>query len=162
MAKTIDELRQTFAQSGRVEWIGLRPGHREPVNVVDEVDAVAGKGLSGDRAGSAKDSDRQVTLIQREHLPVIAKLCGRADADPALLRRNIVISGINLIALNKKRFRIGGAVLEGTDYCHPCTRMEENLGEGGYNAMRGHGGLTACVVEGGLIRVGDEVSFDDL
>ena len=80
--------------------------------------------------------------------------------DPALLRRNIVVAGLNLLALKGRRFRIGGALLEGSGPCEPCSRMEEALGPGGYNAMRGHGGITARVVEGGLIRVGDAVAAE--
>jgi MOSC domain-containing protein YiiM len=123
-----------------------------------EVAAGVGTGLDGDHhAKSGKPSARQVTLIQTEHLPVIAALCGRDDAPPELLRRNIVVSGINLLALKKLQFQIGDVVLEGTGPCAPCSRMEENLGTGGYNATRGHGGITARVLKEGLIRVGDQV-----
>ena len=76
---------------------------------------------------------------------------------PALLRRNVVVSGIPLIALKERRFRIGDVLLEGTDECDPCSRMEDALGPGGYNAMRGHGGLCARILEGGVFRIGDRV-----
>lgn len=102
---------------------------------------------------------RQVTLIQAEHLPVIAALLGReaADVTPDLLRRNLLVSGISLQGLKDRRFKIGEVILEGTGDCHPCSRMEENFGPGGYTAVRGHGGITARVIQGGLIRVGDRV-----
>jgi MOSC domain-containing protein YiiM len=100
---------------------------------------------------------RQVTLIQHEHLAVVAALLGRDALPPELLRRNMAISGVNLIGLKNRRFRIGTALLEGSGSCDPCSRMEENLGPGGYNAMRGHGGITARVVRPGLIRTGDAV-----
>ncbi|BBF82035.1 MOSC domain protein [Asticcacaulis excentricus] len=71
------------------------------------------------------------------------------------LRRNVVTSGINLLALKDKRFQLGVAVLEYTGECHPCSRMEEIFGVGGYNAVRGRGGITARVITGGRFRVGD-------
>ena len=98
-----------------------------------------------------------MTLIQAEHLPVIAALLGMDAVDPSALRRNLVISRINLLALKGRRFQVGDAVLSHTGLCQPCSLMEEALGAGGYNAMRGHGGITAAVVEGGRIRVGDSV-----
>ena len=73
---------------------------------------------------------------------------------PATLRRNLLVSGIPLIALKGRRFRIGDVLLEGTD---PCSRMEAALGAGGYNAMRGMGGLCARILESGNLRVGDAV-----
>ncbi len=111
-------------------------------------------GLENDRRTTGK---RQITLIQAEHLPVIAALCGLERVDPGRLRRNLVVAGINLWALRDRRFRIGPVVLHGTGACHPCSRMETALGPGGYNAMRGHGGITARVLSDGYVRVGDPV-----
>ena len=153
-------LLNSLPQTGEVLWIGLRPGHRQPVEAVEGAEAVPGNGLVGDRfRGRGEESQRQVTLIQAEHLAAVGSFLGGAAIAPALLRRNIVVGGLNLLALKDKRFRIGEAVLEYTGQCHPCSRMEEVLGPGGYNAMRGHGGITARVVEGGLIRVGDGVGM---
>ena len=143
-------------RAGRVEWIGLRPKRDVPMRVVAEAQAVAGQGLVGDRYASAS-GNRGMTLIQAEHLPAIAALSGHAQVAPALLRRNLVVSGLPLVALKGRRFRIGEVLLEGVADCDPCSRMEDALGPGGYNAMRGHGGLCARILEGGLLRVGDEV-----
>ena len=145
-----------FPRAGRVQWIGLRPARDVPMQQVDSVEAEAGSGLVGDRykGGSGK---RGVTLIQAEHLPVIAALSGHGEIVPATLRRNLLVSGIPLVALKGRRFRIGEVLLEGTDACDPCSRMEAALGPGGYNAMRGMGGLCARILEGGVIRAGDEV-----
>jgi MOSC domain-containing protein YiiM len=140
-----------------VEWIGLRRAHRGELSVVEAVKALDDRGLEGDRAAERAGRRRQVSLIQAEHLPVLAALCALDRVDPAWLRRNIVVSGINLLALRDRRFQIGTAILEGSGPCPPCARMEEALGEGGYNAMRGHGGITARVIAGGTICVGDPV-----
>ena len=154
-------LMETFPIEGRLEWIGLRPCRREPMLVMNHVEVLADHGLTGDHKAQRAGGKRQVTLIQREHLAVVAQLLRRDAVDPALLRRNLVVSGLNLLALRNERFRIGDVQFEGAGPCEPCSRMEEVLGRGGYNAMRGHGGIVARVVSGGIIRLGDAVApFD--
>jgi len=152
----LGKLMATLPRPGRVEWIGLRPARGQAMHEVAEAEAVTGKGLLGDRYASGSGK-RGVTLIQAEHLPVIAVLSGHAEVAPSTLRRNLLVSGIPLVALKGRRFRIGEVLLEGTDDCDPCSRMEAALGPGGYNAMRGMGGLCARILEGGVIRAGDEV-----
>jgi MOSC domain-containing protein YiiM len=155
----IKDLLASLPQRGIVRWIGLRPARRVTPVSVEVVEAVIGKGLIGDRFAGNPQSRRQVTLIQAEHLQTMGELLERDTINPELLRRNIVVSGINLVALNGATFSIGEAIFEGTGPCDPCSRMEEALGTGGFNAMRGHGGITARVVESGRIRVGDEVAM---
>lgn len=152
----LGQLMANLPRPGRVEWIGLRPQRKVPMREVEDVLAETGLGLVGDRYASASGK-RGVTLIQAEHLPVIAALSGHASVNPAWLRRNVVVSGLPLVALKGRRFRIGEALLEGTDACDPCSNMEAALGPGGYNAMRGHGGLCARILVGGRIRLGDRV-----
>ena len=142
----------TLPQTGHVQWIGLRPAKRADIKVVEQVMAETESGLVGDRY-AGRSGKRQVTLIQEEHLSAIGSLLGEREVNPASLRRNIVVSGINLLALKDKRFRVGEAVLEYTGLAHPCSFMEATFGPGGYNAVRGHGGITARVIESGLITV---------
>ncbi|MGR9085549.1 MAG: MOSC domain-containing protein [Gammaproteobacteria bacterium] len=151
---TLPELMQRFPASGELVWIGLRPARNAAMIAVSEVMADPDSGLAGDRYhGCGK---RQVTLLQWEHLAVLASLTGR-PVGPELLRRNLVVRGINLLALKNRRFRIGDAVFQATGRCHPCSKMEMVLGDGGYNAMRGHGGVTARVLEKGWLGVGHRV-----
>lgn len=158
--QTLADLISTFPQTGLLEWIGVRPVKREAMQVVNKVDVITGLGLQGDHRLQRKSGGkRQVTLLQAEHLPVIASLSGHAVVKPEWLRRNLMVSGINIYALRDKHFFIGEVLFEGTGICAPCSRMENNLGPGGYNAMRGHGGITARVLDGGVIRLGDRVRF---
>lgn len=158
---TIKELLNIFPRSGKLEWIGLRTERRGSIINAQSVEAIKGVGLRGDRKTNSinQDSKRQVTLIQAEHLPVIAAFMKLPEVEPQQLRRNLLISGINLLALKNKKFYIGNVLFEGTGECHPCSRMEETLGVGGYNALRGHGGITAKILSDGMIYLNDEVKI---
>ena len=146
-------------QIGTLQWIGLRPGKKEPLQSVHSAEVNTKNGLAGDRYKSA--GKRMITLIQEEHLLAVGSILGKnGSVDPLLTRRNLVVKGINLLALKGAKFQIGEEViLEYTSPCHPCTRMEENFGPGGLNAMRGHGGICVRVLEGGTIHVGDAVKM---
>lgn len=157
--QTIAELLAIHPQIGQVEWIGASPARRAPVQSLSRTVINAGTGLAEDHHARSGRSKRQVTLIQWEHLAVVASILGRAALPPEFVRRNLAVAGINIAALKDQRFRIGDVLLEGTGYCHPCSRMEEVLGPGGYQAMRGHGGITARVLEGAEITLGDTVQW---
>jgi MOSC domain-containing protein YiiM len=164
MTQDLRGLTGRFPQPGRIEAIFLRPQRGMAAVAVDAVEAIADRGLRGDRSAARAGGKRQVTLFQAEHLPVIAAWVGHSRIDPAMLRRNLLIAGLNLLAARTLfadqplRLHIGDtAVLALTGPCDPCSKMEDALGPGGYNAMRGHGGMTARVLRGGMVRVGDAV-----
>jgi MOSC domain-containing protein YiiM len=152
---------------GRVTSIWLRSERAGAMREVQQVQATPGQGLCGDRYGQRERSPgashaREITLFQAEHLATLAAWTDHDAVSPALLRRNLVVGGINLLALRSPfadarcAWLIGDdALIEITGPCDPCSRMEAALGAGGYNAMRGLGGLTARILRGGVIRVGD-------
>ncbi len=169
MSTTLRDLCAQFPRPGRLELICLRPAKRAATLSVLHAQAEAGRGLLGDQQGdggkpTGAGSKRQLTLIQAEHLPVIAALAGQAQVDPLQLRRNLVVSGLNLLAARSLfkdqalHLHIGpDVVVELTGPADPCSRMETLLGPGGHNAMRGHGGMTARILQGGPLHVGDAV-----
>ncbi|MDA7967036.1 MOSC domain-containing protein [Ruegeria sp.] len=150
---SLKDLISGWAQPGHIDWIGLRPERRVEMEIVDTA-MISADGLDGDRSRAGK---RAVTLIQREHLAAIGSYLGEGPIAPDILRRNLVVSGINLAALKGREVQVGEAILRFTVICAPCSRMEEALGKGGYSAVRGHGGWCAEVVRPGRVALGDPV-----
>jgi len=142
---------------GKIEWIGLRTTKNKEIIQVDTAEALYDHGLVGDKSAQKTGSKRQVTLIQAEYFPVLEFFLHKEKILPETLRRNIVVSGINLSVLLKNCLKINDVVFEITGNCAPCKKMEEALGFGAFNAMRNHGGVNAVVRKGGIINVGDEV-----
>ncbi len=163
----IRTLTTQFAQHGRLEAIYLRPARNVLCVQAISAQALVGQGLVGDRtlktpSRNPLGSNRQVTLIQAEHIAVIAAFLNK-PVDPAWLRRNLVVSGINLLAAKSLfkdqpvQLHINDVILEITGPCEPCSKMEAALGKGAYNAMRGHGGVNAKIISGGELKLGDSV-----
>jgi len=153
---SLRDLMDAPMRPGAVTWIGVRGARRAPMTALQTVAVVAGEGLIGDRY-SRRDGARQATLIAAESLKAIASHLGRETVLPEDLRRNIVVEGLNLLALKERRFQIGTGIFETTGECHPCSFLEAQLGVGGYNAARGLGGITARVIQSGQLSVGDRV-----
>lgn len=155
-------------RSGTVEAICTSPKGGEPMETRESVEAVAGKGLRGDRYfdetgtysnnAQVDDIPRDLTLFEVETLEHVA-----ADYDIEMdvtdHRRNVTVSDVALDHLLDVRFRVGEAVCEGVRLCEPCSYLEGITEEGVYNALVHRGGLNAAIVESGKIAVGDAVEI---
>jgi MOSC domain-containing protein YiiM len=146
-----------------VEMIYVASVRGEPMRSLTQVRAVAGEGLEGDRYQVGQGSfsrwpgdGRAVSLIEIEAVEAILRETG-IDVAAGQSRRNIVTRGVRLAGLNGRRFRIGTAVFRGTRLCAPCGYLERLVGPGTFAALKGRGGLRADIVEGGVIRAGDEI-----
>ena len=147
--------------AGRVDWIGVRDAHRGGLRACPHADAIADRGLDGDHAAQRRGGRRQVTLIDAASLETLrARL--RCAPRPERLRRNIVVSGLDLRGLIGRAFAIGDAVLIATGDCPPCLHMDAQLEPGAMRAMEGLGGICARVQSSGRIRIGDAVARIDL
>ena len=135
-----------------------------PMVSVREIQAIAGKGVEGDRYylktgtySKAPGTGREVTLIEIEAIEALGREYG-IDIDAAQARRNIVTRGVGLNHLIDREFAAGEAVLRGTRLCEPCAHLEKLTVKGVMRGLIHRGGLRADIVRGGLIRVGDTIS----
>tara|TARA_Y100000766_G_C18667086_1_gene488132 strand:+ start:152 stop:649 length:498 start_codon:yes stop_codon:yes gene_type:complete len=151
--------------SGQLEWIGVRDKEHGIISL-DSVLAIKEQGLEGDKITLKKSKKRQITLMQKEHINVILSLAN--ECDPKIIRkimyffkRNLLVSGFNILNLKGKYFRIGEAKFLGTGDCKPCKKIENLLGRAMYDAMQGMGGITAIVEETGIIKIKDNLHLDE-
>lgn len=144
---------------GTIAHIFIAPRKRAIPIGVASVEAVAGRGLRGDRYFDSRNRtgpDCQASLIEIENIEAVERATG-LDIPPDLPRRNIVTRGIRLNDLVGRRFAIGAAVLEGIELCEPCGVIARVIDPRAMRPFVGKGGLRARVVSGGLIGVGDAV-----
>jgi MOSC domain-containing protein YiiM len=162
-------LQQEHSRVGTVCEIYIADAAKAPVRLLDHVAAIPDRGLEGDRyhrgAGSFSrwpGTGRALTLIAAEDLDAV-----RAEFDIDLSagqhRRNLVTRGVDLRALNGKKFRIGGPhgpLLRGTREAAPCDHLARLVSDSRImQALKGRGGLRAEILEAGIIRAGDDVTL---
>ena len=138
----------------RVTAIHVAPGSRLPVRSVESVLVEAGKGLVGDRYHGTKH--RHVSVQSATSLAEAAEAYG-APIDPAGTRRNVTLSHGEVPRTPGARLRIGNVLLEVVRVAAPCKLLDDTLGRGAQEALRGRGGSIFRVLEGGEITVGDAV-----
>ncbi|WP_265110233.1 MOSC domain-containing protein [Halosolutus halophilus] len=153
---------------GTVEGIYVAPDSGDPMRERDSVEAVAGRGLWGDRYFRERGLyDRRddlpeatdITLVEREALDAATRDEG-TELHPRETRRNVLTRGVPLNHLVDREFRVGDATLVGVRLCEPCSYMESLAGTAGaVDALVHRGGLNANIVDSGSIAVGDDVDF---
>jgi MOSC domain-containing protein YiiM len=148
---------------GTVVSIHIAKTAEGPMASVDEVRAVPGKGLEGDRyfnqVGTYSNSPglgRDVTLIEIEAMEALKRDYG-VNLEPGDSRRNIVTRGVPLNHLVGKEFRVGEVRLRGIRLCEPCSHLEKLSQQGAQRGLVHRGGLRTHILSGGMIRVGDKI-----
>jgi MOSC domain-containing protein YiiM len=150
-------LRRIFISDGHSYFgrHGLGSAKQHVVREVAEVDCVAGRGLRGDRFFDYKDNYKgQVTFFSQEIFEELGRALGVPNAEPAALRRNLVVSGGDLNELIGRQFELQGVRLEGMEECKPCYWMDEAIGPGAFEWLKGRGGLRCRILSDGQLRSG--------
>ncbi len=136
--------------AGTLLSLQICPGHRKPMQPVDEAEVLANLGLKGDMH-ALPDSSRQVLLIEKETLDDF-------QLTPGLVKENITTQGVVLRTLRRgAKLALGSEViLEVTQSCTPCKRMDE-IRPGLRAEIAGKRGMLARVIRGGTIKRGDTI-----
>jgi MOSC domain-containing protein YiiM len=144
--------------------IFLSPGHNffgrhgqpaggHPMREVEAVECVAGCGLRGDRFFAYRpDYKGQVTLFSSEVLGALREKFSQPQLSLAALRRNVLVEGVDLAACIGTTFALQGVELEGVEECRPCHWMEQAVGPGAEDWLRGRGGLRCRINRTGFLR----------
>jgi MOSC domain-containing protein YiiM len=134
------------------------------MQTLQRVQAVAGRGLEGDRYfnelgtySNHPGTGRHVSLIESEALDALQRDYG-VDIEPAQARRNIVTFAVALNHLVGREFTAGEVRLRGVRLCDPCAHLESLSARGALRGLIHRGGLRADVLSNGIIRVGDSVT----
>jgi len=135
-----------------VEAIHIGPEEAQPLHAVDSAQALAGKGLEGDRhyrEAGAKPG-QALTLVEAENVEDVGLAPGET-------RRQVTVRGVRLNDLVGKRFRVGEVECYGSHLCEPCAHLQEMTRPGIIKELAHRAGINADILVGGMIRVGDEI-----
>ncbi len=123
------------------------------IREVESVECVTGRGLRGDRYFDHKENYKgQVTLFAQEVFDELSRTLGLPSARPSALRRNLLVSGADLNDFIGRQFELQGVRLEGSEECKPCYWMDEALGPGAHEWLKGRGGLRCRILSDGWLR----------
>ena len=149
---------------GNVVFLYIARDTAVPMESTQEVQAVAGRGLEGDRYfdgtghwSKTPGVGREVTLIELETIEALEREKSIAVA-PGAARRNVVTRGVPLNHLVGREFQVGAVRLLGTRLCEPCAYLEGLTQPGVLTGLIHRGGLRAEIVTGGTIRVDDAIT----
>lgn len=150
-------IRQIFISPGH-NYFGHhgKPPDDYPLVEVRRIDCVAGHGIRGDRFYDYRENYKgQITFFSFEVFEKLAQHFGLTNRSPGVLRRNVIVSGIDLNDLIGEEFSIQGVRLRGTGHCRPCYWLDQAFAPGTEDFLEGNGGLRAEIVTDGAIAVGD-------
>ena len=150
-----------------IRQIFISPGHNYfghhgrapddfPLVEVEQVECVAGSGIRGDRFYDYRDEYKgQITFFSLEVFDRLAEHFVLTNKSPGALRRNVIVSGVELNDLIGEEFSIQGVRLRGTAHCKPCYWLDQAVAPGTEEFLQGNGGLRAQILTDGVIAVGD-------
>jgi MOSC domain-containing protein YiiM len=150
-------IRQIFISPGH-NYFGHhgKPADNYPLVEVPRIECVAGRGIRGDRFYDYRDNYKgQITFFSFEVFEKLAQHFGLTNKSPGVLRRNVIVSGIDLNDLIGEEFSIQGVRLRGTGHCRPCYWLDQAFAPGTEDFLKGNGGLRAEILIDGAIAVGD-------
>ena len=126
-----------------------------PLVEVAEIECVAGHGIRGDRFYDYKDNYKgQITFFSQEVFDQLSAAFPDVRKPPGVLRRNVIVSGVNLNNLIGEEFEVQGLRFLGTAHCRPCYWLNQAFAPGAEAWLKGNGGLRAQILTTGTLRVG--------
>ncbi len=150
-----------------IERIFTSPGHNFyghygqtpddfPLVEGNQIECVAGRGIRDDRFFDYRENYKgQITFFSAEVFTEMARHFGIADKSPGVLRRNIVVSGVDLVELIGADFELQGVQFRGSGHCDPCAWMDTAFAPGAEKFLAGRGGLRARILSDGRISLGE-------
>jgi MOSC domain-containing protein YiiM len=151
------QIRQIYISSGH-NYFGHhgRAPDDYPLTEVPSIECVAGRGIRGDRFFDYKDNYKgQITFFSSEVFERLAAHFGLTNKSAGAVRRNVIVSGIELNDLIGEEFSIQGVRLRGTAHCRPCYWLDQAVAPGTEEFLQGNGGLRAQILSDGVISMGD-------
>jgi MOSC domain-containing protein YiiM len=133
-----------------------QPPDNFPLAATTSVECVAGHGIRGDRFFDYRDDYKgQITFFAQEVFAELERTFGLTNKSPGVLRRNVIVSGVELKNLIGIDFELQGVQFRGTAQCAPCYWMDIAIAPGAEKLLAGRGGLRARILTDGRISVGD-------